>query len=440
MDNKVKSRTLIQCAVLFFVAVLGASCEHLRAQLSDLDTQSSASTMCRFRNEEHAGAGSQLQREAGKPVHVPGKSGQQLNLIQHDGLYVRGKYLCSDGQPFIFKGVQIVGLVGPASLIPKPYQVAQQHYGQAELMAAKQFGANGIRFQVGQYGNDPQSSGYSADYVKMMIEAVTLALQNGFRVIVSVQAQAPDGGAAHNYGSTPLPDPDTLHVWQQLAPIWKDDPRVMYELFNEPGIDATEAHWQLAVNGGAFPKRAAPDNPQGVVIGFQQLIDVIRNAGAKNVIIVPGLNAEKDFENIVEPVDPLHNLAFGLHSPPLTGIKLDFTPFGDKAIAVNPSYWDQEFGFLTRTAPVITTEWVATSTFKYCVPNEGAAAGELLRYFAQHGIGVDPWAFDLVNTLIKDWDYTPTSYDRNVSCGTSGNGPGLLVHTYYTTGIITNGQ
>jgi Cellulase (glycosyl hydrolase family 5) len=351
-----------------------------------------------------------------------------------DGLSVAGNSLMVGGKPFSVKGVQIVGRLTPdeyMNTVNPNYKEANQRFGPTVLSSAKSFGANVIRFQVSQVGIDPQAH-QPIDherYKKKITDAVALALDSGFKVIVSLQHQR---GSAASYDQ-PLPGQNTVRAWQVLAPIWKDDSRVIYELYNEPAIAATDKkdqprkeNWDLWLRGGPWVKNRKmknqnDDNPSGIVVGILKVIQSIRETGAKNLLIVPGLSTQKSFKGVPMPLpsDPQGNLAYGVHSPYLGG---------------GADRWDEDFGFLSGQVPVIVTEWAAASNHRHCEPNYPREAPEFLRYLKSHDIGINAFAFDLVGTLIRDWNYTPTSYSL-FQCGKEG-GPGQLLQSYYTTGEI----
>ena len=80
--------------------------------------------------------------------------------------------------------------------------------------------------------------------------------------------------------------------------------------------------------------------------------------------------------------------------------------------------WEEDFGFVADTSPVICTE------IGFCLAEErGAhipvisteAYGEhITRYFESKGISFTVWCFDTAwaPTLISDWDFTPTTQGR----------------------------
>lgn len=315
------------------------------------------------------------------------------------------------GLPWIPHGVQIVGLVAPNGLLTGKYVDANAHFSAGELQTAVDDHADTIRFQVSEYGLDPQDPLYSPAYVQEVTNAVELARGLGLTVIVSLQAESPAG----SYTGCPLPDSGAERVWQELAPVFSGDPGVMLELFNEPGLSDTPYDWQLWENGGTWVQ----DNAQICQeVGMQTLIDNIRAAGADNVIIVPGLAGETTLQGMPTLSDPSNpanpQLAYGIHYPSLTG---------------GSTLWDRQFGNFSATAPVIVTEWYATSIHD-CISTEPARAALLLDYLASKQIGMIGYAFDVPGTIIQDWSYAPTTY-ANFACGVGSDGPGQLLFTEY---------
>jgi cellulase (glycosyl hydrolase family 5) len=321
---------------------------------------------------------------------------------------VSGSHLLEDGRPWIPRGVQIVGLVAPDTQLAGKYVAAHAHYSANELALAQADGADVIRFQVSQFGLDPLGSYFSPAYVDEVANAVQTARGLGLAVIVSLQAEPPSGIT----NRCPLPDSQTERVWQELAPMFAGDPGVMLELYNEPDLPPTAADWAAWLNGGPV---SPPSGVGCIAVGMQQLVDVVRAAGASNVIIVPGLVHETTLLGMPPLTDPASpsspQLAYGIHYPLLTG----GTPV-----------WDATFGRLAALAPVIVTEWDANSTTN-CVPNAPTQSSLLLDYLAVKQIGVVGFAFDLPGTIISDYStWAPTSY-ASFACGVPGSGPGQLL-------------
>ncbi|MGZ4297364.1 MAG: glycoside hydrolase family 5 protein [Solirubrobacteraceae bacterium] len=318
--------------------------------------------------------------------------------------------LLRNGLPWTPRGVQIVGIVAPDGALSGKYVAAHQQFGYAELQAALAAHADLVRFQVSQFGLDPQGPLYSPAYADEVANAVQAARGLGLAVIVSLQAQHPAGEPTR----CPLPDAGAARAWAVLAPMFAGDGDVMFELYNEPGVAATPAGWIQWRAGGEiiFPGGSCQ------AVGMQALIAQIRAQAPDNVIIVPGLKGEQSLAGRTRVIDPAHRagpqLAYGVHYPSLTrGIP----------------YWDKTFGTISASVPVIVTEWDANSTTK-CVPNAPAAAQLLLDYLASKRIGIVGFAFDLPGTIVADSAFTPTGY-AGFACGVPNGGPGQILFSGY---------
>jgi hypothetical protein len=329
-----------------------------------------------------------------------------------DAVTVQGNHLLRGGVWWIPRGVQIVGLVAPNGSLSGKYVGANAHFGATELQAARAAHADTIRFQVSEYGLDPMNPLYSPDYVQEVRSGIQLARSTGLNVIISLQAQGPAGQGQN----CPLPDTGAERAWNEIAPMFADDPGVLFELYNEPALGTSYINWQLWENGGFVP---AQNGTVCQEVGIQTLIDDIRQAGADNVIIVPGLAAEFSLAGmpaVTDPANPFNpQFAYGIHYPSLTG---------------GAGVWNGEFGNMSADEPVIVTEWYANSVLNtstpQCVTREPALAAELLAYLASKQIGIVGYAFDVPGTIVADWSYAPTTYN-NFSCGVAGAGPGQLL-------------
>lgn len=325
---------------------------------------------------------------------------------QGQAISVHGRWLVRGHAIFVPRGVQIVGLVAPDHALTGPYAQAHRHFGMAELRAAVAYHVDTIRFQVSQYGLDPNDTLYSPAYLREVVGAVRMARRLGLAVIVSVQAEPP-AGRAHR---CPLPDAGTLRVWDKIAKIFRADRGVMFELYNEPAIPPDPLGWALWRAGGLlfYSVRSC------VAVGMQELINSIRARGARNVIIVPAPSMQRTIAGLPRLTDPASpadpQLAYSIHYPSL----IDGWPA-----------WQHQFGAASARVPVIVTEWNADSS-RSCVPVAPIAAPMLLNYLAGKYIGVVGFAFDMPGTIIRNWSYVPTSYN-GFQCGIPGGGPGQLL-------------
>jgi endoglucanase len=84
-----------------------------------------------------------------------------------------------------------------------------------------------------------------------------------------------------------MPDDHSTDFWLDIAKRYKNNPDVLFNLYNEPKNDT----WDIWKNGGQ--SKSGFHTP-----GFQSLVGSIRSTGAKNIIIVGGLAWAYDMTGI----------------------------------------------------------------------------------------------------------------------------------------------
>ena len=333
---------------------------------------------------------------------LPGSPSTRPASAATVGLQIDDGHLTRDGDPFLPRGFNMVGLLAPAWCTSGQGPAAAAHFGQAELDAAKGWNANTLRFQVSQRGlaDTSRTQAERDAYLQRVVDGVDLARSNGFAVVVSMQDQSNGCGPAH-----PLPSSQTVAAWQVLAPALMADPYIMFELFNEPNVSNTTAGWQQWHDGGTGPTTNQGDTP----VGHQALVDLLRGMGVQNVLIADGPNKAERFAGLIPLTDPAGQLMYGLH------------PYN---MSTGQAWWDQQFGSLTDSAPLIATEWNFAASG--CTGANVALAQQLLPYLQQHDIGLLAHAFDVPGTTITDdWAWTPTE------CGTAQGGSGRMTKDFF---------
>jgi endoglucanase len=115
----------------------------------------------------------------------------------------------------------------------------------------------------------------------------------------------------------PMPDAaQSIPFWRSVAETFKGNDAVIFDLFNEPyperatGGSETEG-WQCWLHGGH-----ACVGISYQVAGMQALVNAVRKTGARNVIMLGGLEYANDLTQWLryKPADPDHNLAASWHS------------------------------------------------------------------------------------------------------------------------------
>ena len=325
--------------------------------------------------------------------------------------------LTLNGNRWMPKGLVFRAFTGsPNSLItlsPVTYQ-AQQNYGVTELQAARVFGADTIRFLVSQPSLDPDSTLYSASFADAVVQAITLARQQNFVVLIAMQDESLSGDPNFH----PLPSDQTVRNWDMLNTNFGNDRGVMFELYNEPSLPPTTDNWNTWAYGGVVPNF----QPTYIAVGMQTLVTHLRNNGALNTFVLDGLDLAHSLDGFVALTDPLQKLAYAIH-PYLDG-------------SDDESQWDARYGAPSRQVPVFATEWSAATGGD---PNNHVlgiggldsyqVVIDLLNYLRVHKIGVAGGGFDVPGGfMVQDvpgWSI-PTNYD-NYSPTVRGGGAGALV-------------
>ncbi|MBF0548714.1 MAG: cellulase family glycosylhydrolase [Candidatus Riflebacteria bacterium] len=337
-----------------------------------------------------------------------------------DVLSTKRGLITLNGRQFIPYGLDIYGLMSPPSVRGKQAQERYQYFmqpGQPELSMAASWKANMIRFQLSQAGLDPKSKYWSQEYLQEIQSAVTQARQAGFVVNVNVDDQDTESGKHR------MPTEATLRACLQLTRLFSNDLGVMYELYNEPALSPNPHNWQLWLHGGQNP------NGGDRLVGMQTLVNAVRKVGARNLIIVDGLDWARRFEGMPHIDDPGHNMVFGVH------------PYYASHYC-KPSDWQKSFGFLIEDGfPVLASEWNATTGPKGAVIRcfKGASGDKIkqevwkfLGYLQRRKIGLCVWAFDYPGWVLKKIGGEPTTFD-GFTAETPGGGPGVIVRNYFRT-------
>jgi hypothetical protein len=169
--------------------------------------------------------------------------------------------------------------------------------------------------------------------------------KNGLYVIIALHGSEPKGlPAGTTQGLRAMPDAyNAIPFWRSVAKTYGKDAGVVFGLYNEPNGPAT---WKCLRDGCTIrsdfylrhirPYRA---------VGMQKLVTTVRRAGARNLLLVPGLAWTSDLSRwyAYRPHDPLHDIAASFHT------------YDDEEDHCVPSCWAAP-GALSRRIPVVTDE------------------------------------------------------------------------------------
>jgi endoglucanase len=183
-------------------------------------------------------------------------------------------------------------------------------------------------------------------------------------------------------------DADADHspaFWRSVARAFRTDHAVLFDLYNEPH----DLSWSCWRNGCSTPGgwQAA---------GMQQLVTAVRATGAKQPLLLGGLNWSNDLSGWLHwrPHDPARQLVASVHVYATNNC-------GDEPC------WSSVIGEVANHVPVVTGE----------IGQEDCAHDFIDRYMAwadAHGVSYLAWGWNVwgceLPGLIKDYDGTPTAY------------------------------
>jgi endoglucanase len=299
----------------------------------------------------------------------------------------------------------------------------------AYLTAVKSWHANTVRVGLneacwlGLDGVNPTYTG--AAYRRSIADFVTMATSAGLAVILELHWSSPGNGSQFvPHGQAPMPDRDhTPALWRDLADTFKGNSAVVFDLFNEPyphwNQDADDAWvcwrdgsdpadpgntnrcvgsewWDL--NGNAFNGGRGYVYP---VAGMQELVDAVRGTGARNLILVGGVQYANNLRRWTEwrPSDPAGNLAASWHDYPFN-------------VCAAASCWDAQVAPVAASVPLVAGEI-----------GEGDCAsgfvGPLMTWLDQHSASYLAWVWNAWGCsgmqLMADYlTGSPTGYGQGV--------------------------
>jgi hypothetical protein len=308
----------------------------------------------------------------------------------------------------------------PAAKYPA-YSVGPEDGSDATAIAA--WGTNAVRIPLNEecwLGINGLPTFGTADGYRQMVESYVSALNaDGMYAILDLQWTAP--GTQSSTGLHTMPDDNSISFWTSVARTFVDNPAVLFDAFNEPH----SVSWSCWRDGGC----SVPDAVDGTqadpsqtytAVGMQTLIDTIRATGARQPILLAGLNHGNDLSGWLAnmPVDPDGQLAAAFH-------------------VYQPNSCSTTACFDSTVAPVAAV--VPTTTLEF---SEGDCSeswdNALMSWDDAHAVGYLGWGWFILTTncrslyLISDWNGTPAYpngtalHDHLAALAASGPGIGVL--------------
>jgi hypothetical protein len=245
-----------------------------------------------------------------------------------------------------------------------------------------------------------------AAYQAAIAAYVATIHEAGLYAILDLHWNAPGTVAADS--QQPMPDADhAVDFWKSVATQFASDPAVVFDLYNEPFLYGTylqsssEDPWDCWLNGCRINQYLTGGNPYTQsyawdAVGMQTLVRAIRGVGAKNPLMVGGLDWANDMSGWLthEPQDPQHAIVASWHSYP-----------GESCAAA--ACWTSTIAPIALQVPVVTGETGDN------VGSPTTFVDSFLPWEDAHGISYLGWTWnawgDSTNILISDYSGTPTA-------------------------------
>jgi aryl-phospho-beta-D-glucosidase BglC (GH1 family) len=206
-------------------------------------------------------------------------------------------------------------------------------------------------------------------------------------------------GSTQSKEQSQLGDDHSVAFWQSVAGAFKNNHAVLFDAYNEPvGQPGARVSWSCWRNGGCPVSNLYGSTSQTYpAVGMQSLVGAIRSTGARQPIMLGGLNDANDLTSWLanEPKDTIQpaQLAASYHNYATS--KCSTT-----------SCWNSTIASVASKVPVVTGEFgqfACTGTFDT----------QWMNWADSHGVSYLAWAF------VASDKGAPT-------CGQSGYGPDLL--------------
>lgn len=277
--------------------------------------------------------------------------------------------------------------------------------------AADEWKANIIRLPVSQdrwFGYMKEQTGENAaeDY-RRKVDAIISALAERGKYLLLDLHWSDLGTWCEHSGQHMMPDENSIVFWRDAANRYKNHPNVLFGVYNEPHIDGDwgRSPWDIWKNGGTLAETdKSGKRTEYRAVGMQELVDVIRAEGAKNIAVVGGLDWGYTLNGPAEGYD--------ITDPDGNGIMLDSHVYPWKRLE-----WDLDVSVSAGLHPILIGECghygndAKPVEGAQCLPSEEWVP-RLLDWIDSHGYHLTAWDFHpkAGPCLIRSFDNEPTEY------------------------------
>ena len=339
-----------------------------------------------------------------------GAAAAPAGSLPQRGLHVaKGHLLDGHGRRVTMRGVD---RSGPEYACIQGWGIFDGPSSAASVQAIASWDVNFVRVPLNEdcwLGINGVKKAYGgAAYRNAIVRYVELLHRHGMYVELSLIWAAPG-----KYRATYQPGaPDEDHapkMWASLAKTFRHDPDVILAPWGETIVDA-----RCFLSGGVCEATFGDQNKPYRTAGMQQAVRVMRAAGYRGPIAIPGLDYANDLSKWLshEPRDPLHQLVAEAHV------------YGNNTCA-SVACLDRTMAPVAKRVPLVLGEAGETYDDSSCGSTN---ISRVLGWADDHAAGYAAWTWDTWGTcgsLVSDYD------------GTAANGYARWVHDFYTEHATT---
>ncbi len=267
-------------------------------------------------------------------------------------------------------------------------------------VAIQDWHVNIIRLPLSQdrwFGKAPEQNDGGKAYRALVKQIVTQCSTQHCYIILDLHwSDCNEWGK--NIGQHSMPDLNSVAFWKSFAPIYANNPAVLFDLYNEPH----DVSWDVWLHGGWItdkPNRRDQVAKKYQCVGMQEMLDTVRATGAKNVVIAGGLDWAYDFSGILAGRQ--------LSDPNGNGVIYASHCYDNKHESVYA--WIAKMEIATARLPVIVSEFGGNSGPSKVVPDDNWLL-HVLQAIQEHQWSYTAWDLHprAGPRLISDWNYTPS--------------------------------
>jgi hypothetical protein len=273
---------------------------------------------------------------------------------------VVGNQIVDANGPVILRGIHRRGFENPGVSLPSTAEVAQ----------AKRWGATMIRLSVSSAYWNEGSCTYKPNYAAMLDQAVAAITSRAMVALVDLHTNSVVCGVVKQQN---MADSTALKFWRSVASRYAGNSLVAFDLYNEPH-DISDNVWR---NGG----KVLSGGVLWTAVGMQDMYDVVRGAGASNLVFVSG----NDWANRLPGTISGTDIVYGVHA---YTCPISTDPKQCAPNPLDPGQILRNYDAVSTTAPVVVTE------FGWPSPSDGRYSANVVSYAASHGWGWISFAWD----------------------------------------------